>query len=201
MWDDADLQAERIVFVFAPIGSATCSLCHSTTNRPGLAGRSHSREERGSLRCTEESHSLQLDLLAMAFPLELHAQQRFSSISTAGRSLEPHEVETLSRSGNWTTDWSHVRFAGSDAEASLSRIRGCNFIGPVLLHDFNSDVHALPDARTSPFPAGLYNSTLGWCFVAQNALLKDCSSVLNTVIGAETALVGCCSVSCAESTA
>eukprot|EP00953_Heterococcus_sp_UTEX-ZZ885_P038223 19630-Heterococcus_DN1.PRE.1 len=138
----------------------------------------------------------------MACLLELrHAQENLSSISTAGRSLEPHEVETLSRSGNWTTDWFHVRFAGSDAEASLSRIRGCNFIGPVLLHDFNSDVHALPDARSSPFPAGLYNSTLGWCFVAQNALLKDCTSVLNTVIGAEAALVGCCSVSCAESTA
>jgi Domain of unknown function (DUF4954) len=140
---------------------------------------------------------------AMIFLRELQhlPQESFSSISTAGRNLEPAEIETLSRSGNWTVDWSHVRFAGSDAVASLSRIKGCTFIGPVLLHDFNSDVQMLPDAGTTPFPAGLYNSTLGWCFVAQNALLKDCSSVLHTVIGAEAALVGCCSVSCAESTA
>jgi Domain of unknown function (DUF4954) len=134
----------------------------------------------------------------MAFAL---AQESFASISTAGRSLEPNEIETLCKTGNWAADWSHVRFAGSDAVASLSRIRGCTFLGPVLLHDFNSNVQTLPDASATPFPAGLYNSTLAWCFVAENALLKDCSSVLNTVIGAEAALVGCCSVSCAESTA
>ncbi|KAG5184927.1 hypothetical protein JKP88DRAFT_198541 [Tribonema minus] len=104
------------------------------------------------------------------------------SILQSGRALTGAEIQQLERQGNWSTAWDQVRYAGSfndshegNGQTSFCfRIRGCSFVGPVLLNDFGTSI-VLPESAGLALPSGLYNSTLSMVHVGPGALIKDCS--------------------------
>ena len=90
--------------------------------------------------------------------------------------LSASELKVLKERGNCAEDWKRV-WVGKGFDPK--RVSRCHFAGPVLL----SACAGTAKVDGVELATGVHHSTLGWCVVGKNALVRNVRLIHKTVIG------------------
>lgn len=110
------------------------------------------------------------------------------------RPLSREEIRGLEELGNSSSDWSRVWVADG---FYCRAVRQSSFHGDVILGRFTRPVPVAPGVL---LPSGIEHSTLANCVVGPDVLIRDVKLLANYVVGEESVLLNCGTLTCASQT-
>ena len=109
------------------------------------------------------------------------------------RALSLNEIAELQKNGNTSDDWSRIRVAAS---FNVQTVRHSSFYGDVTLGVCSKKVCV----DGVDLPSGVHNCTLVDCVVGNNVLMRDVKLLSCYVIGSNSILLNCGSITCDRET-
>jgi hypothetical protein len=110
------------------------------------------------------------------------------------RPLSREEVRGLEALGNSCSDWSRVWVADG---FYCRAVQHSSFHGDVVLGRFTKPVQVAPGVL---LPSGIVQSTLANCVVGPDVLVRDVKLLANYVVGEESVLLNCGTITCEPQT-